>query len=280
MSYSKIVKLASGNVQLQDASDNPIKTLQPAANLELLPNNKGVRVLQWQGENTDILISEVDFTRLDPAADVAFSGDSQDLMMLLGASFFFELVSGGGGTIMSGYESDSYHAFINAYSAANTNFVITPNKIEGIVVEIKYPCTLESARIRVTSAVAGSAIVGLYKYDVDLEAWELVAQTDPTSPFNLGVASQQEVSYAAPVDVEPGIYASVILADSAASIYNLRRPAGSTYFGYNGTIGTTSDRSYANLSLTYTSILPSAPVLAVNYRSGGLAPLLLHKTIA
>ena len=88
MSYSKIVKLASGNVQLQDASDNPIKTLQPAANLELLPNDKGVRVLQWQGENTDILISEVDFTRLDPAADVAFSGDSQDLMTLLGASFF------------------------------------------------------------------------------------------------------------------------------------------------------------------------------------------------
>jgi len=277
MSYSKIVKLASGNVQLQDASDNPIKTLQPAANLELLPNDKGVRVLQWQGENTDILISEVDFTRLDPASDVAFSGTAQELLTLLSDSFFFELE---GGSIMSGYESDSYHAFINAYSSANTNFVITPNKIEGIVVEIKYPCTLESASIRDTSAVAGSAIVGLYKYDVDLDTWELVAQTDPTSPFNLGVASQQEVSYAAPVDVEPGIYASVILADSAATIYSLTRPAGSTYFGFNGTIGTTSDRSYANLILSYTSILPSAPVLAVNYRSGGLAPLLLHKTIA
>lgn len=96
MSYTKIVKLASGNVQLQDASDNPIKTLQPAANLELLPNNKGVRVMQWQGESTDILLSEIDFTRIDPAADVAFSGDAQDLMKLLGDSFFFELVSGGG----------------------------------------------------------------------------------------------------------------------------------------------------------------------------------------
>ena len=126
MSYSKIVKLASGNVQLQDASDNPIKTLQPAANLELLPNDKGVRVSQWQGENTDILISEVDFTRLDPAADVAFSGDSQDLMTLLGASFFFELE---GGSIMSGYESDSYHAFINSYSPAKKNFIINTNKI-------------------------------------------------------------------------------------------------------------------------------------------------------
>ena len=277
MSYSKIVKLASGNVQLQDASNNPIKTLQPAANLELLPNDKGVRVSQWQGENTDILISEVDFTRLDRAADVAFSGDSQDLMTLLGASFFFELE---GGSIMSGYESDSYHAFINAYSPANTNFIITPNKIEGIVVEIKYPCTLESAKIRVTSAVAGSAVVGLYKYDVDLDTWELVAQTDPTTPFKLGVASPQEVFYTSPVNVEPGIYASVILADSAATIYSLRRPSGSTYFGFNGTIGTTSDRSYANLNLAYTSTLPSAPVLAVNYRSGGLAPLLLHKTIA
>jgi hypothetical protein len=92
MQYTKIVKLASGNVQLQDASDNPVKTLQPAANLELLPNNKGVRILQWQGEETDILLSELDFTRIDPASDVAFSGDSQDLMTLLGDSFFFELV--------------------------------------------------------------------------------------------------------------------------------------------------------------------------------------------
>lgn len=277
MQYTKIVKLASGNVQLQDASDNPVKTLQPAANLELLPNNKGVRVLQWQGEETDILLSELDFTRLDPAADVAFSGDSQDLMTLLGDSFFFKLE---GGSIMSGYESASYHAFINAYSAANTNFVITPNKIEGIVVEIKYPCTLESAKIRVTSAVAGSAVVGLYKYDVDLNTWELVAQTDPTSPFNLGVASPQEVFYTSPVEIEAGIYASVILADSAATIYSLTRPAGSTYFGFSSTIGTTSDRSYAYLNLAYTSTLPSEPVLLVDYRSGGLAPLLLHKTIA
>jgi len=89
MTYSKIVMLASGNVQLQDASDNPIKTLQPAANLELLPNGAGVRVKQWQGESTDLLISEIDFTRLDPAADVAFAGDAQDLLTLLSDSFFF-----------------------------------------------------------------------------------------------------------------------------------------------------------------------------------------------
>ena len=109
MSYSKIVKLASGNVQLQDASDNPVKTLQPSANLELLPQDKGVRVMQWQGENTDILISEVDFTRLDPAADVAFSGTAQELLTLLSDSFFFELV---GASYPTGVEviSSSYTA--------------------------------------------------------------------------------------------------------------------------------------------------------------------------
>jgi hypothetical protein len=92
MQYTKIVKLASGNVQLQNASNSPVKTLQPAANLELLPDDAGVRIKQWQGENTDILISQVLFTRLDPAADVAFAGTAQDLMTLLGNSFFFELV--------------------------------------------------------------------------------------------------------------------------------------------------------------------------------------------
>jgi hypothetical protein len=100
MQYTKIVKLASGNIQFQDASNNPVKTIQPAANLELLPDNAGVKVKQWQGENTDILISQVLFTRLDPAGDVAFSGTAQDLMTLLGDSFFFELEGGGGGAIV------------------------------------------------------------------------------------------------------------------------------------------------------------------------------------
>jgi hypothetical protein len=109
MQYTKIVKLASGNVQLQNASDSPVKTLQPAANLELLPDDAGVRIKQWQGENTDILISQVAFTRLDPAADVAFAGTAQDLMTLLGDSFFFDLV---GETYPTGVEiiSENYVA--------------------------------------------------------------------------------------------------------------------------------------------------------------------------
>jgi hypothetical protein len=278
MQYTKIVKLASGNVQLQNASNSPVKTLQPAANLELLPDDAGVRVKQWQGENTDILISQVAFTRLDPAADVAFAGTAQDLMTLLGDSFFFELE--GNAALMDGYQSSSYHAFISAYSTANSNFVLVANRIEGIIVEIKYPCTLESAKIRVTAAVAGSAVVGLYKYDVDTDAWELVAQTDPASPFNLGVVSEQEVAYTAPVTIEAGIYASVILANSTATIYSLTRPAASTYFGFFSAISTTADQSSVSLNLTYTATLPSAPTFVIGYRSGGLLPLLLHKTIA
>jgi hypothetical protein len=123
MQYTKIVKLASGNVQLQNASNSPVKTLQPSANLELLPDDAGVRIKQWQGENTDILISQVAFTRLDPAADVAFAGTAQDLLTLLSASFFFELV-GTSTTYPTGVEIISANYLAETTTGAGDNAII------------------------------------------------------------------------------------------------------------------------------------------------------------
>jgi hypothetical protein len=277
MQYTKIVKLASGNVQLQNASDNPVKTLQPAANLELLPDDAGVRIKQWQGENTDILISQVAFTRLDPAADVAFAGTAQDLMTLLGDSFFFELEGSSG--LASAYPSGSYHMFANSFGTIQANFVIAPNVIEGFVTEIKYPCELEAARIRVQVAAAGNAVVGLAKYNIDTGLFELIAQSDPSSPFNLGSATTQEVSYALPVTFEAGIYANLIWGDSAATIYNVQRFAASTYFGYNANIGTTSDQMSLSEALAYTGTFPDSMTLAIGHRAGSLLPFLLHKVV-
>ena len=273
MSYSKIVKLASGNIQLQDASDNPIKTLQPSANLELLPQGKGVRVMQWQGENTDLLISEVDFTRLDPAADVAFSGTAQDLLTLLSDSFFFELE----GSSFVDYPVDSYQGFTNGHSTTSPNFILAVDKIEGIVVEIKKACNIVSSRIRITSAVAGSAVVGLYKYNLTDDIWELIAQTDPSSEFVLGSASTQEVNFISSTSFEAGVYASVIHADAAATMYSFIRPAAAMYFGYNATISTTSDKSYVFQNETYTGTLPLTATFTISYRSGGLLPFIIHK---
>ena len=191
-----------------------------------------------------------------------------------------DLIGDSEGTIMDGYPTSSYQGFVNANSAANPNFVMVPDKIEGIVVDIEYPCTLESSRINVVGAAAGSAVAGIYKYDRVNDIWNLYAQVDVSNPFNLGIVSTQEMPYPLQVVFEPGVYCSVIHGNSAATIYSWARGAASTYFGFSATIGTTSERGYVSLVEPYTGTLPPTANFTVGYRSGGLYLFILHKVIS
>ena len=259
MQYTKIVKLASGNVQLQNASDSPVKTLQPAANLELLPDDAGVRIKQWQGENTDILISQVAFTRLDPAADVAFAGTAQDLLTLLSESFFFELEAVGGA--FDDYPSGVWKMFLNAYETPNTFTALVANQLYGTNVEIPVSTTVDAVRIRVVTAVAGSAVAGIYKYDEALGTWALIVQTPSGSPFDLGVVAVQEKTLTTPTLLEAGIYCLAILASSAATVYHVPFTTASPYFGFSGGISTTNyNNAQRVLAVPYSATMPSSPV--------------------
>jgi len=277
MSYSKIVKLASGNVQLQDASDNPIKTLQPAANLELLPNGKGVRVLQWQGENTDLLISEIDYTRLDPAADVAFTGDAQDLLTLLSDSFFFEL----SGSTFPDYPIGSYQSFTETFGTISSN-TLGANRIVGKIVNIKKAVEVDEISIRVTGAAAGSAVVGIYKYSdngTPTGLWTLIEQTDSAIPFNTGVVSTQSVLLTNSAILEAGIYCFGIVCSANFSMYMDTFISANSFIGYASTMGSTS--IYLNSmfeSFTYNSTMPTtltSPIISAN----SLTPLVLARVI-
>jgi hypothetical protein len=275
MQYTKIVKLASGNVQLQNASDSPVKTLQPAANLELLPDDAGVRIKQWQGENTDILISQVAFTRLDPAADVAFAGTAQDLMTLLSASFFFELVA----SAFPDYPVGSYQTFANGYVLSTTN--ITINLVYGLIVDVKKSVTLDSISIQVMVAVAGNAVGGIYQYTdngTPEGLWFLVEQTDSAAPFDLGVASTQNVLLTNSVTLESGIYCFALHGNSTAQIRANGLGSDITFAGYTSNLFTTSFRNRFNFNRgLYSAVLPAsiAPVLD----NGSTVPLLAAKVI-
>jgi len=275
-----ILKAENGNVELLDDNGNSFEVLPPQARLQKDSHRNIIKIIYAQNNIVSIPFSSVAFTQIAPAAAVAFTGTLQELFDELKANFFFDLVGGGEVTIMDGYPASSYQGFVNAHSAANGNFVMVPNRIEGIVVDIKYPCTLESSRIRITSAAAGAAVAGIYKYDRLNDIWNLYAQIDVSSPFNLGIVSTQEMPYPSQVVFEPGVYCSVIHGNSAATIYSFARGAASTYFGFSATIGTTSERGYVRLTEPYTGTLPPTAGFAVGYRPGGLYPFILHKVIS
>jgi hypothetical protein len=273
MQYTKIVKLASGNVQLQNASDSPVKTLQPAANLELLPDDAGVRIKQWQGENTDILISQVAFTRLDPAADVAFSGTAQDLLTLLSESFFFELEA----SAFPDYPIGSYQSFTSGYSF--TTAFLTANSLYGMIINIEKEVEVESLSIETTSTVAGAAVAGIYQYTDDGTpngTWLLRGQTDSASPYNLGVASVQTVLLTAPVTLESGIYAFAILGNSAPIVQS-QQLSNSITFGGHLISQLNTYKNTIVLSLAYTASLPLSISPTISQR--GNAPIIAAKVI-
>lgn len=91
----KIIKKENGNVLLTDGSGNTVKRFPEGAVIELENNGRGefVRIAYGHQNKHDIYPSTITATQLEPAAEVAFSGTAQDLLNLLSASFFFEVVS-------------------------------------------------------------------------------------------------------------------------------------------------------------------------------------------
>jgi hypothetical protein len=245
MQYTKIVKLASGNVQLQNASDSPVKTLQPAANLELLPDDAGVRIKQWQGENTDILISQVAFTRLDPAADVAFAGTAQDLLTLLSDSFFFELVA----SAFQDYPVGTRQSFLESGYMVVTNQAAPINTLQGYFIKIEENTDIDSLRVRVSGGVAGNSIYGVYN----------VVDGYPTSLFFSGAEISNTI--AGNIDavinqtIDAGFYFVAYSSSSAATFFAYTSAIlYSSMFGTPTSVGVQTGYTIAR---TYDSTLPA-----------------------
>ena len=90
----KFVKLTNGNVILTDDSNNVVKRFDTSAFIEYTYNDT-INIYS-SNKITPVFVSEISATRIDPGADVPFTGDAYDLVDLLSNSFFFKLAGSGG----------------------------------------------------------------------------------------------------------------------------------------------------------------------------------------
>lgn len=88
-----IIKTASGNVILTDASGNATKVLINVNSLEVVSNNE-IIIKYGFNQWTSIIVSNINNTQIEPAGLIPFSGNANDLISLLSSSFFFELSIG------------------------------------------------------------------------------------------------------------------------------------------------------------------------------------------
>jgi hypothetical protein len=262
MQYTKIVKLASGNVQLQNASDSPVKTLQPAANLELLPDDAGVRIKQWQGENTDILISQVAFTRLDPAADVAFAGTAQDLMTLLSASFFFELVA----SAFQDYPVGTRQSFLESGYMVVTNQAAPINTLQGYFIKIEENTDIDSLRVRISGGVAGNSIYGVYDV-VDGYPTSLVFSGAEISNTTGGVNVDAVINQT----INAGFYFVAYSSSSAATFFAYTSAI--LYSSMFGTLASVGVQTGYTIARTYDSTLPATFPIGATFTTAQMTAL-------
>lgn len=82
----KFVKLTNGNVILTDDSNNVVKRFDTSAFIEYTYN--GAINIYSSNKITPVFVSDISATRIDPGADVPFTGDAYDLVDLLSNSFF------------------------------------------------------------------------------------------------------------------------------------------------------------------------------------------------
>jgi hypothetical protein len=135
MTLFTIVKQTTGNVVIKDSSTNLV--LFVFVNVNALEVKSSTEVIvkfgfnQWKSLNTE----QVNFTQIDPASSIPFSGDAYDLADLLSSSFFFELSGGGSQDLASvltiGNQSGSNDIFFN--SSYGLEFANTSRLREGTI---------------------------------------------------------------------------------------------------------------------------------------------------
>ena len=253
------VLLENGNVALKNDLGQTVRIITSTAQIDRTQDN--LSLIIKQSGNNDVLIhhKDVQYTQILPDAAIPFDPQSEsieDLMSLLGGSFFFDKSSFL--SSFNAYPSAANTLFEEAYGTRSTATSLTPNQLYGANIEIKAKCIIHSARIRVVLGAVGSAVIGLYKFNPSDGKWTLVGQTDPSTPFDLNiVAPAQMIDFTEPVIVGPGIYARVILASASATIYHSDLRSASTYHGSSATISTTDYFSGVNEVMAYTPNLPS-----------------------
>jgi hypothetical protein len=296
----KIVKTANGNIKIIDNNGNHTNTLQPTAVLKV-ENDDAVLIQSGMNQWLTVHASQVTHTQLEPAAQVAFSGDAYDLIELLTASFFFE-VSITTAADVSYDNTDSELAATDVQDAIdelaeNRRFTLrgggqhnfTLNSASSGIVQVNDGTfvawgfelfgkqNINKLLIEVTNAAGAGTkfVVGIYKNNGNGLPGTKVAQTTEIAGDAVAVTTY---NFPTPFDLQPGLYFYCIMS-KAAGMFCRALPASGCLpvFGFSALSGSALTRGLVGAGYAYNATMP-ATAPSIDTFANAPAPFILLST--
>lgn len=186
-------------------------------------------------------------------------------------TFLFENFNMGGGGF-GVYKSGSFQSFFWS-QGTTTNTGTLANTIFAFLHYVDSNVKLKSSSISIVSTSAGNLLTGIYAIDENYNA-TLIAETDPTSPFDTSIFGTQNQPFKNNVILTPGIYGIAYLTNANINIrgaIGCQKP-----FGSNGNIDPILHYSRLQLAQPYSSGFLST-IAGTNIVKGNNCPAIFHE---
>lgn len=273
---AKLIKQENGSIDLVNSDGNIFKSVPSVAVMEITQNQKLIEVRQAQDNSVFYIDPEkLEATQVLPNAEVPFDSSTStifDLLALLRADFFFDLVGSGSGAF---YPSGEYVDFLPTYTAQGT-ISFNADQYYGMIVEVLSDIKIDESFARVAVASTGLGLIGIYKYNISLKSWTLAASV---GNLDLSVAGSQFLSYGSEISLSAGIYATGFILQNATTMDRAQLIAQKLIFG-RASLNTASQ--YKNLmafSHVWDGTLPTNPAGVSVFASANNIPLTYHKIV-
>ena len=179
------------------------------------------------------------------------------------------------------YPIGSDQNFTSTYGTIS-NQVVQINKVYGYVGIVNKKVTISSLGLRTVGTAVGNIVMGIYKYTDNGTAtgqWDLVEQTDPTSPIDTSVSGMYNIGLTNPAVLDVGVYALCILSSASITANQQIATSVSPFLGHSNPTGTTGYKNIISANFTYNAVMPSQLTSPIGTASS-YAPYVVAKVIA
>ena len=257
----KIVKLTTNLIELRTNSGIVFESFTSCITTARIICMGETVQIYVEGRYINIEASEVTATQVLPAAEVPFPalGTASELLALLNADFFEVCGAGSGGIISDSivYPIGSRQSFAQSKTTLSS-LALSSSFITNGYYRIKTDVTITSVSINITAALAGSAIIGYWKFDNQTGFWALIAKS---GLFDTSISNYQTVAIdGGPAILPAGIYAIGVSASAAISISHIQDIGMDNIFGYTAIFPTYI--TGGTIVYSYDGNLPLAPIIS------------------
>jgi len=156
------------------------------------------------------------------------------------------------------YVKNQFNVFTPLYSGSSTNS-FTKDVFHGTIVRIKNDITIDQSQARVSITSTGTGIIGIYKYNIQLNTWSKVVQING---INLAVSGDQVLTYPSSVNLTSGIYATGFLLENTTTMGSIGVGFMEHIFMTSG-LGGTSYINKMQFNHIYNGTLPNNPTVTL-----------------